>query len=549
MDRARLSDKLKQQGGRLENQFCEDLTMEWAAWKRRDLLKVAAAISAAPLSSVWLRDAEAAADGTLTVAISDNPITCDPINMASHDTEILSQVIWENLVDVTIDGELKPQLAKALPEVSEDRLTYSFELRDDVFFQDGQKLTAEDVKYSFEYMLDPAHKAGRRPVFSRLSHVEIDSPTKLRVILKEPFSPWVYFLYKHMGIFPAGSREKYGEDYFKMSPKNVGTGVGIFEEWRPNDYVSFVRNPNYWQKGKPAWERLVVRIVPEDASRVAYLLNGQADIIGAPPPRDFARLKTRPHIQGETRATFGGWSVLLMNSIRPPFDDINFRKAMSHAIDRKTICEKIYYGLVEQSGIPAPASSWWYDKAADDLVPYDLDKAKFYLKQSKYADSPKFDLMSSSVPYLLDAKDCVVFIQSELAKIGITVNLTTADNAIVQDAFARGEFAAMFRNIMSPGEATYFITSSFTPDQYMTKSSNYTNPKIGEMLKVVFREDPNNHEKLKLIFADMWRLLAEESPHVWVGYFNATNLWRDRVKDFKSSRGLTINVHDVTLSA
>jgi peptide/nickel transport system substrate-binding protein len=520
--------------------------MTGAGWKRRDLLGIAAAVAAAPLSSAWLREAKAEADGTLTVALSDNPLTCDPINMASHDTEILSQAIWENLVEFTIDGELRPQLAKALPEVSDDKLTYSFELRDGVTFQDGQKLTAEDVKYSFEYMLDPAHKAGRRPVFSRLSHVEVDSPTKLRVILKEPFSPWVYFLTKHMGIFPAGSREKYGDDYFKLSPKNVGTGVGIFEEWRPNDYVSFVRNPNYWQKGKPGWERLVVRIVPEDASRVAYLLSGQADIIGAPPPRDFARLKTRKGIQGDTRATFGGWSVFLMNNLHPPFDDINFRRAMSHAIDRKTICEKIYYGLVEQSGIPAPASSWWYDKQADDSVAYDLDKARYYLKQSKYAESPKFDLMTSSVPYLLDAKDCVVFLQSELAKIGVTVTLQTADSAVVQAAFSRGEFAAMYRNIMSPGEPTYFITSAFTPDQYMSKVSSYTNPKITEMLKVVYAE--SDLQKVKPVFTEMMRLLADESPFVWIGYFNATNLWRDRVKNFKPSRGLTINVHDVALT-
>src|SRR5215469_5941873 len=265
------------------------MVMTGAGWKRRDLLRVAGGIAAVPLSAAWLREAKADTSGTLTVALSDNPLTCDPINMASHDTEILSQVIWENLVDVTVDGELKPQLAKAMPTVSDDKLTYSFELRDDVYFQDGQKLTSADVKYSFEYMLDPAHKAGRRPVFSRLSHVEVDSPTRLRVVLKEPFSPWLYFLYKHMGIYPIGSREKYGEDYFKLSPKNVGTGIGIFEEWKPNDYVSFVRNPNYWDKGKPAWERLVVRIVPEDASRVAYLLSGQADIIGAPPPRDFEK--------------------------------------------------------------------------------------------------------------------------------------------------------------------------------------------------------------------------------------------------------------------
>jgi len=523
--------------------------MNGAGWKRRDLLRVAAAVAATPLSGAWLREAKADANGTLTVALSDNPLTCDPINMVSHDTEILSQTIFENLVEFTIDAELRPQLAKALPTVSDDKLSYSFELRDDVFFQDGQKLTSEDVKYSFEYMLDPAHKAGRRPVFSRLSHVEIDSPTKLRVILKEPFSPWLYFLYKHMGIFPAGSREKYGEDYFKLSPKNVGTGVGIFEEWRPNDYVSFVRNPNYWQKGKPGWERLVVRIVPEDASRVAYLLSGQADIIGAPPARDFARLKTRPHIQGETRATFGGWSVFLMNHLHPPFDDVNFRRAMSHAIDRKTICEKIYYGLVEESGIPAPASSWWWDKQANDSVAYDLDKAKFYLAKSKYAEAPTFDLMISAVPYLLDAKDAAVFLQAEFAKIGITVNLQTLDGAVINTAFSSGEFQAMFRNIMSPGEATYFITSSFTPDQYMSKVSGYTNPKIAEWLKIVFAEDESNQEKLKPVFADILRLLADESPFAWVGYFNATNLWRDRVQNFKPSRGLTINIHDVTLGA
>ena len=120
---------------------------------------------------------------------------------------------------------------------------------------------------------------------------------------------------------------------------------------------------------------------------------------------------------------------------------------------------------------------------------------------------------------------------------------------MINTAFSSGEFQAMFRNIMSPGEATYFITSSFTPDQYMSKVSGYTNPKIAEWLKIVFAEDESNQEKLKPVFADILRLLADESPFAWVGYFNATNLWRDRVQNFKPSRGLTINIHDVTLGA
>ena len=81
---------------------------------RRAALGAAAAVSAATLSGAWIRNAKAAANGTLTVALSDNPITCDPINMASHDSMILSQSIWENLLEFDVDGVLKPQLAKAL---------------------------------------------------------------------------------------------------------------------------------------------------------------------------------------------------------------------------------------------------------------------------------------------------------------------------------------------------------------------------------------------------------------------------------------------------
>ena len=93
-----------------------------------------------------LRTARADESGTLTVALSNNPVTCDPINMSSHDTQILSQTIWENLVEFDIDGNLRPQLAKAMPEISFDMLTYTFELRDDVANpqqqQEGLKRTA-----------------------------------------------------------------------------------------------------------------------------------------------------------------------------------------------------------------------------------------------------------------------------------------------------------------------------------------------------------------------------------------------------------------------
>lgn len=514
-----------------------------ASITRRTALGTAAATI---LSSAWIREARPDEGGTLTVALSNNPITCDPINMSSHDSEILSQNIWENLMEFDITGTLKPQLAKAMPEISKDALVYTFDLRDDVLFQGGTPMTSEDVKYSIEYTINPANKASRGPIFSRLSHVETDGPHRLHVHLKEPFAPWMSFLTKFMGVWPKDSRDKLGNDYFRMTPRNVGTGPGIFEEWRANDYVSFTRNPHYWQKGLPHWDRLVVKIVPEDATRVAYLLGGQADIIGAPPPRDFSRLKSRKGIQGEALATYGGWCVILQNCAKPPFNDIEFRRALQHAVDRKTIAEKIYYGLVEASGIPAPASGWWYDKQADEMTAYNLDKARAHLAKSAYANGAEFDLDVSSDPYLLDAKDAAVFLQAELAKLNIKVNLRMAPASIVNTRNMTGDFQSALVNYMSPGEPTYFLLVNFTANSFMSKVSNIVDPDVAKTLKIAFAE--TDQEKLKPVYADLMRSMADTSYYTWIGYFAAANLWRDRVKNFKPSRGLTINVHDVALA-
>jgi peptide/nickel transport system substrate-binding protein len=511
---------------------------------RRTSLQAAAA---AVLSSAWVRTAHADETGTLTVALSNNPITCDPINMSSHDSMILSQTIWENLVEFDIAGNLRPQLAKALPEISADSLIYTFDLRDDVVFHDGTKLTSDDVKYSIEYTINPANKASRGPIFNRLSHVETDGPYRLHVHLKEPFSPWTKFLTKHMGVWPKDSRDKLGNDHFRLTPTGVGTGPGIFEEWRPNDYVSFTRNPHYWQPGLPHWDRLVVKIVPEDATRVAYLLSGQADIIGAPPPREFSRLKSRPAIHGEALPTFGGWTAMLQNCSRPPFNDIEFRRAMKHAVDRKTIAEKIYFGLVEPSAIPAPASGWWYDRQADEMSAYDMDKARAHLAKSAYANGTEIDLLVSAEPYLLDAKDAAVFVQAELAKLNIKVNLRLTPNAILtQQVVGTGDYQAALVNFMSPGEPTYFLMVNFTANSFMSKASgNVADPDVAAALKIVFAE--NDQEKLKPVYANLLRSMADTSYYTWIGYFAAADLWRDRVKNFKPSRGLTINVHDVAV--
>src|SRR5262245_37976467 len=233
----------------------------------------------------------AAGDRTLVVAIPSNPTTFDPINQGNHDAMVVNQLIFENLLEIDGEGRRRPMLAKAMPAISEDRTEYLFELRDNVTFQNGQPFTAADVKYSYDYILDPANKALRRPVWTSIDSVEVVAPHKVRFKLKAPFRPMLDYMTKYMGIFPAGSREKFGNEVFQQKPEGLGTGPGIFVSARSNDFVEFRRNPNYWRKDIPAWERLRVRIISEDAARIASLMSGSVGIIGAPPARDYLRLR------------------------------------------------------------------------------------------------------------------------------------------------------------------------------------------------------------------------------------------------------------------
>jgi ABC-type transport system substrate-binding protein len=159
----------------------------------------------------------------------------------------------------------------------------------------------------------------------------------------------------------------------------------------------------------------------------------------------------------------------------------------------------------------------------------------------------EFDLEIPAEAYLLDAKDAAVFIQSELAQYNIKVNLKMAAFPIVFGHIQSGDYTSAFVNFMAPGEPTYFLLANFTANSFMSKASgNTVDPMVAETLKIVFAED--DRDKLKPVYAKLMKHMAEMSYYTLIGYFAAANLWRDRVHNFKPSRGLTIDVQNVELS-
>ena len=512
---------------------------------RRDVITGLPASIAALTLGVSARSSFAAG-GDLLVALPNNPSTLDPAMQANHDGMVVTQSIFENLVEVDVDGNLQPQLAVALPTISPDNLEYVFDLRPGVMFQNGQPFTAEDVKYSFDYVLNPENKTLRRPLFNRIAEVIVEQPLRVRFRMREPYRPWLYYMTKYHGIFPKGSREKYDANYFKNSPVGLGTGPTQFVEWRQNDRIVLAKNPNYWRKGVPAWDRLIVRVIPDDSSRLAYLKTGDIDIMSAPRPKDFEALKKEAGIEAGSRLALGGWFFLMTNTKKPPFDDVNLRRAIACAIDRKMLASKIYYGLVEPVTIPAPPGSWWFDEGANKTNGYDVPRAKDFLRRSKYASGAEFEMLVPSQPYLLDVKDAAIVVQAQLATIGIKVNIRELEQGVLLNQTRLGNYGAALQVWMSPGEPTYMIDLIYGKDNVFSKSSGYDNQQAWDLIAETYRH--TKEEELRPVFASLLARLAEDSPHVWLGIVHASNAWRSNVKGFKVNQGLTLRVRDVSKS-
>jgi peptide/nickel transport system substrate-binding protein len=508
---------------------------------RRRALKAGAGLAAsAPL---WMNpDVALGANGTLTVGLPNNVATLDPINQSNHDSMAVTQVVFENLVEVDVNGEVKPMLAASLPRVSDNGLTWTFDLRGDVKFHNGQALTAEDVKYSFDFVLDPKNNALRRPVWEPIKEVVVESPTRVRFEMKQPYAPWLHYMTKYMGIFPKGSREQHGADHFRNAPTGVGTGPGIFVQSRANDFVEFRRNPNYWRKDVPAWEKLVFRVVPEDSVRVAYLMANEAQIISAPPPRDFTRLRRLAGIQGDSKVALGSRCFIATNNAKPPFDDVKFRRAMSRAIDRQKIAE-LFYGLLDPSTLPSPSRSWWFNKQANDSIDFDFEAAKKLLAESKYPNGASFDMIIPAEPYLIDVKDAALVVQAQLAKLNIKVNLQVLEATQVIREIINGNQTAALVVFMSPPDPIFNIRSSFYPGQVTFKGTNYKSDALIAAIDESYTA--STREKLKPIMDRIQTILADDCPNVNLGTAHAANLWRSSVKGFEVNTGLTMRVRDV----
>lgn len=371
--------------------------------------------------------------GTLTTANSAHPDTLDPHKTASIYTHGIVGMVYNKLVtyptgaDQYSDYSVIPDLAHDW-EISEDQLEYTFHLRDDVKWQDippvnGRPFVADDVIVTMERIQDVGHHSY---MLANVEKIESSDDHTVVFTLNKPSAAFLDYMANHfMWILPREAVE--GE--IDLDNTAIGTGPFILEKFDRNIETVFRKNPDYFIEGLPYLDKVITKIIPDPSARLAAYRSEQLDIIGELSPEDIQVLEAQFENQVKFDPLYFTNSRIFVNMEKAPFDDIRVRKAISMAIDRKEIAERIWGGGVVAGPIPSHMGDWTIPvDEREDLQPYDPEQAKHLLSEAGYPDGFDTTVMTTE-GYGPQFVRTAEWILEDLRQIGINAELEIVEYA------------------------------------------------------------------------------------------------------------------------
>ena len=367
-----------------------------------------AAASGAPVSG-----------GDLVIARTADSQSMNNTTVFDNESIWVFQQIFQTLYTVTPNGKgVQPLLATSYT-VSADKKTYTFTLRSGVKFSTGQPMTSADVKFSIDQASAAAKGWGY--INTAIKSVEAPTPSTVVVNLKYPWAPLLADLSLFSnGIVPANYGGK-TETQFYNAP--VGTGPFKWDFWHKGSALKLVRNPNYWEKGKPYLNSVTWTDVPSDNTRELQLKGGQAQVDEFPAWSTVGSLKTTP---GVTMNLFNSTRTdyLAFNELRKPFQDVHVRRAISLAVDRAALVKAVLFGNGKPANSLFPPQVPYYQAATQGLQ-FDLTAAKQEMAKSSVPHGFSTTILVSSG--FSDYLTIATILQSELKPLGINLKIQQLD--------------------------------------------------------------------------------------------------------------------------
>jgi peptide/nickel transport system substrate-binding protein len=360
-------------------------------------------------------------DDTLRFALMGATDLIDPYLSGDRD---VTMVIGETLFDTMIyrdprTFEHKPLLATAWRWI--DPVTLEFDLRGDVVWHNGKKFSAEDVAYTFSYVLNPATRVLMPEMSNWVKSAEAVEPLKARLHLKAPFGAALEYVAQVLPILP---KDLYPPNSnVGMGEKLIGTGPYRIASFQLGKGATFERNDKYFAgspKGSPAIRKLMFRSIPDSATQIAELLSGGIDWIWRLPRDQAERLASAPGIAVTRGGTMRTWWIGMENR-KPPFSDPRVRRAVAHAVDRKAMAEGLMGAGTPLLDVPCYPPQFGCIKP-DRVAHYDYDpaKAKQLLAEAGYPNG-----FSTTLSIYRDSPDRMLAeaLQGYLEAVGIRTTL------------------------------------------------------------------------------------------------------------------------------
>jgi peptide/nickel transport system substrate-binding protein len=460
---------------------------------------------------------------TLVAAHSGDPGALNPAVTTSGNTHPITDQIFNGLVGLDQELNPVPELAERWT-VEDDGRAYRFHLRRDVRWHDGTPFTAADVKFTFEQALLRYHSRTRAALEGLLLPLETPDAHTVVMRLKHPYGPLLQRLdVVEASIIPRHQYE--GHDLLAGEPtrRPVGTGPFRFVAYTPGDRLVLERNPEYFRPGLPGVDRLVFRILPNAVTAVAALEKGEVDYIGSVPGPDVSRLRAHQDIVVSPSTGGSGGSVcqevLIPNVTRPPFDNVQVRRAFYHALDRRVITERVYFGQGRPATGPISHLLAWAYTPDVRQYPHDAAEARQLLDATGYRPGLDGERMRMTFTHANTQQRLGQVLREQLKEVGIALTLEVLDfNAQVDKVFVKKSFdlgVASFCNGADPdiGVRRVYVSSNIGPYPF-SNGAGYRNARVDtlfdEAARALDRETRRRH------YVDLQRVLAEDVPYFWL---------------------------------
>ena len=474
-------------------------------------------------STAMAQTEKAPRGGTLKIT-REEPTHLNSALITGPATAIPACQIFVGLLQFDEKFQPKPYLARKW-EVSPDGLFYTFHLEKEALFHDGKPITAADVAFSLE-TVKKNHPLGVL-AFEAVEKVETPDPHTAIFKLKYP-SP-VPLIATHPFFLPILPKHIYGEGEIRKHPANlkptVGSGPFKFVEWKKGQYILLERNENFFRKGRPYLDRIIMEFISDPAAAAIAMETGTVHVApaGFLAYPDFHRLEKMPHLAVTIigSAAVGPRSFLGLNVRKSPLNDNKVRKAIAHSINKDFIAQEILMGFAKPAVAHLRYSSPFHNPNVQQYE-YNPNKANQLLDEAGFkrgADGTRFDLSIDFFPGAATPKVVSEFLREDLKKTGIRGTLRTSpDLGTWVQRLSNWDYEINYYPLSDfPDPAIglgRLLTSKNIKKIPFTNTMGYSNPEVDRLCDEAGKE--LNFEKRKKLYHRIQEILADELPGIFI---------------------------------